>query len=344
MFKPPRLSAKDKVAIVSPSWAGPHTCPDIFELGLHNLRKYFSLNPVEYPTARISPEEGYHHPEIRAEDINNAFADPEIKAIIASIGGDDSVRILPYLDKDLILKNPKIIMGYSDSTTFLSLLNTWGLITFHGPSIMAGFAQLAYLPASFTEHIRQILFTDFSTLEYHPYSQWSEGYMDWAEISTLGQVKNLQTNTDTWHWLQGNTVASGKLFGGCIEVLEMMKGTAFWPQTGWEEKILFFETSEDMPSPTQVMYFLRNYGMQGIFNQIQGLIFGRARGYSLEQKAELDKVIVQVVAEEFHCSTIPIITNMDFGHTDPQLILPLGAEAEIDCKTQTFTLLQCPTT
>jgi len=120
-----------------------------------------------------------------------------------------------------------------------------------------------------------------------------------------------------------------------------MKSTDFWPDKDfWEGKILFFETSENKPSPEQVKWMLRNYGVQGVFEKISALLFGRPRDYSNEEKKELDENIVKVVKTEFKNKNLPIITNMDFGHTDPQWILPLGIKAEIDCNKKEFKLIE----
>ena len=78
--------------------------------------------------------------------------------------------------------------------------------------------------------------------------------------------------------------------------------------------------------------------MQGIFNKLSAILFGRARDYSAKEKQCLDKTIVDVVNGEFGCKNIPIVTNMDFGHTDPQFVLPLGVRACVDCKSKTFYL------
>ncbi|UYP48098.1 hypothetical protein NEF87_004383 [Candidatus Lokiarchaeum ossiferum] len=344
MKKPKRLKPNDKIAIISPSWGGPSIFPHVYKKGLQNIEKYFKLIPIEYPTACMNADKLYQNPKLRAEDINKAFENSEIKAIFISIGGEDSVRILPYLNKEKIINNPKIIMGYSDSSTFLTLINQWGLVTFNGPSIMAGFSQLESLPKEFINHIKTILFTNPMTYNYLPFSQWCEGYLDWAKEDNVGKTNPLKENVDQWHWVQGKGKFKGNLFGGCIEVLEFLKGTLFWPQNSWSNKILFFETSEDVPTISQIGYIIRNYGMQGIFDHISGILFGRARDYSPEKKVELDKMLKRIIAEEFNHPEIPIITNMDFGHTDPQFILPLGIEAEIDCDLKTFKLLESPTT
>jgi muramoyltetrapeptide carboxypeptidase LdcA involved in peptidoglycan recycling len=85
---------------------------------------------------------------------------------------------------------------------------------------------------------------------------------------------------------------------------------------------------------------LRNYGVQGIFDKIAALLIGRPRDYSDKEKKELDENIIKIVKTEFKNNDLPIITNMDFGHTDPQWILPLGIKAEIDCHKKEFKLIE----
>jgi muramoyltetrapeptide carboxypeptidase LdcA involved in peptidoglycan recycling len=279
------------------------------------------------------------NPAIRAKDINDAFGDPSVDAIFASVGGDDSVRILPFIATDTVLRNPKILMGFSDTATLLSYFNALGLVTFNGPSIIAGFAQAASFPVEWRDQVRAILFEGVKEIELKPFAEWSEGYPDWRDLLSLGQVSNLQKNAGR-QWLQGEGEVCGPLWGGCIEVLEFLKGTAYWPVSDfWNGKILFFETSEDIPRPLQILYFLRNYGMQGILTRIAGILFGRAFGYTDEQKFDLRHIVLKVVREEFGAS-IPIIMECDFGHTDPQWVLPLGVQARIDCARQSITLLE----
>lgn len=341
--KPARLKRGDTVAVVSLSWGGPSVFPHIFDEGLRVLKEDFGLKIKEYPTARMDADKLYKNPELRADDINKAFADKEVKAIISSIGGNDSVRILKYLDKKVIRENPKIIMGYSDASTYLSYINQLGLVTFQGPAVMAGFSQTEKLPKEFSEHVKKILFTNFDEYKYKPYKTYHEGYPEWANEENTGGLKETKEN-DGWHWLQGDSVTKGELFGGNIEVFEFFKGTDFYPKPSfWEGKILFFETSEEKPPVRNVKYMLRNYGVQGVFEKIEGLLFGRARDYSDEEKKELDETLVSIVRDEFGVSKLPIISNMDFGHTDPQFILPLGIEAKIDCNAKTFKLLESPT-
>ncbi len=340
--KPFRLKEGDTVAVLSPSKGLPSKYPEVYGLGVRNLEDKFGLKVKEYPATRADRDFLYNNPKLRAEDVNRAFEDREVMAIIASIGGDESVRILPYLNRKAIEANPKILMGFSDITTLLTFCNQLGLVVFYGPMIMAGFSQIDSLPARFADHVREMLFSSRAGYEYGPYEEYSEGYPDWSVKENLGKVKPTEKSSG-WKWLQGKSVVQGELFGGCIEVLEWMKGTEYWPEPDfWKGKILFFETSEEVPPSQHVRRWLRNYGVQGVFQKARGVLFGRARGYSDLEKKELDEAIVSVVAKEFGRPEMPIISNMDFGHTDPQFILPLGVTAEIDCKRRRFRLVESP--
>ncbi len=339
VIKSKKLHEGDTIAVVSPSWGGPSVFPHIYESGIKVLEN-LKFKIKEYPSARKDADYLYKNPEFRAKDINDAFSDKEIKAIFVSIGGDDSVRILPYLNTEIIRKNPKIIMGYSDTTTLLTYFNQLGLVTLQGPTIMAGFSQWNSLGQKFQEHVKTILFENPENYNYSAFDFYSEGYLDWNDKSNIGKVKSISKN-EGWNILQGNSKIQGQLFGGSIEVLEFMKSTKFWPNDDfWNGKILFLETSEDKPTPDQVKWMLRNYGMQGVFDKISALLIGRPRDYSEEEKKDLNEDILKVVNTEFKNSSLPIITNMDFGHTDPQWILPLGIKAEIDCNAKKFKLIE----
>lgn len=338
MIKSMRLKQGDLVGIVSSSWGGPSVFPRVYENGLKVLREW-GLKVKEFPTARADADFLRNNPQIRAKDINDAFADPNVKAIFTSIGGIDSVRILPFVNKNLIMNNPKILMGYSDTTTLHTFLSLQGLVSFYGPSIMAGFSQMVSLPVDFKSHVHEILFEPKDNYEYKPYKKYCEGYPDWAN-KEVGRVNTLKKN-DGWHWLQGNRKVQGELFGGCIEVLEMMKATDFWPSRDfWKGKIFFLETSEEKPSLHYIDHVLRNYGMLSVFDQISGFIFSRARDYSDKEKKELESKIISIIAGEFGKPNLPIVANFDVGHTDPQLVLPLGVKARIDCQNKKIELIE----
>jgi muramoyltetrapeptide carboxypeptidase LdcA involved in peptidoglycan recycling len=349
-IKPKRLTKGDTVAIVSQSSGAPKQFPHIYEKGVQNLRDFFGVKIKEYPTTRADRDFLYTHPEARAKDLNDAFLDPEVDAIFSSIGGDDSVRILPFLDFKTIRDHPKIFMGFSDATTVTTTVNSQSdLVTFNGPSIMAGFSQMKEFPESFAHHVREILFQRSKyPYVYSPFRYYSEGYPDWSNVENAGKVNQKKDNLAGWNWIQLGREAriKGLLFGGCMEVLEFIKGTKFWPginENFWDGKILFFETSEVKPQVEFVKWWLRNYGSQGILEKASAILFARPTFYSEKEKESLWKSVIDVVKVEFKRPDIPIIADMDFGHTDPRFIIPLGVEAEIDSERKSFSLAESPT-
>src|SRR5215467_6294315 len=140
-LKPQKLSPGDKIATVSLSWGGPGTFPHRYEIGKRQLQDEFNLQVVEMPNTLKEADWLARHPQARAEDLMQAFADPALKGIFSTIGGDDSIRLLPYIDLDIMRNNPKIFLGYSDTTISHLICYKAGLVSFYGPSLMAEFAE-----------------------------------------------------------------------------------------------------------------------------------------------------------------------------------------------------------
>ena len=113
LAKPRHLKPGDSIAVVSPSWGGPGTFPHRHEAGVRQLQETFGVSVVEMEHTRAPAEFVSAHPEARAADLMAAFADPSIDGIVTSIGGDDSVRLIPHLDLGVIAANPKIFLGFS---------------------------------------------------------------------------------------------------------------------------------------------------------------------------------------------------------------------------------------
>lgn len=340
-IKPRRLRPGDTIALVTPSWAGPSAYPWVYELGVQRLKDIFDINIIEYPSTRASSGSTAQTPISRAADINQAFADPKVQAIISTIGGEDSMMVLKYIDFASVAKHPKIFMGYSDTTTLLTALNLNGIVTFHGPSIMSGFAEPGTLQSTFIQHMRTFFYEDWHTLQYAPYSTWTEDLCHWDNRKLFNTPRKFHPAHE-WRGLHGSE-STGELFGGCIEVLEFLKGSAYWPTLDfWHKKILLLETSEEVPDIKAVRRILRSYGVQEIFTKISGILFGRARGYTDDQKDELDAMIVDVVTKEFDATHVSIMTDLDFGHTDPQIILPLGCSATMNPIKGTLTINESP--
>jgi muramoyltetrapeptide carboxypeptidase LdcA involved in peptidoglycan recycling len=312
-------------------------------MGLLELRERFGFEVVEMPHTLADAQWLWRNPQARADDINAAFADTSIDGIIATIGGNDSVRILPYLDSSVITNNPKVFMGYSDSTTLHIYALLHGLQTFYGPSVMAGIAENGGTFTYAESWIRRTLMSSAPAGELTPTSEWTDQFVPWEDANRVVRRRSMVPNQG-WQWLQGTKQAEGHLLGGCLDVLEFLKGTTWWPpQQIWEGAAFYWETSEDAPDPRLVGYWLRNYGMLGILDNISAMLVGRPAGYSDELHAQLRLVIQRIVADEFGRPDLPIVINLDFGHTDPQMVLPNGGKVVVDPVSRTIALPEAAT-
>src|SRR4051794_35839221 len=130
LLHPPKAAPGDKVAVLSPSFAAPAVAPAVHEQALRRLREVTGLVPVEYPTTRLLGASAAD----RAADLNAAFGDPQIRAVLATIGGEDQITVVSHLDADAVRADPKPFLGYSDNTNILNWLWTNGITGFHGGS------------------------------------------------------------------------------------------------------------------------------------------------------------------------------------------------------------------
>ena len=338
LIKPQRLQAGDKIATVSLSWGGAGDSDLLwrYNLGKKRLEEQFGLEVIEMPNTLKGSDYLYKHPEKRAEDLMAAFSDTSIKAIFSCIGGDESIRILPYIDFEVIRNNPKIFIGYSDSTITHFMCLKANLSSFYGASVLAEFGENIKIFDYTAYWIDKVLFNAIPIGSIPASTEWTGERIEWLE-----ENKSLEKNrikNEGYEFLQGQGVVKGPLIGGCIEVMEMMKGTLLWPSIDkFEDSILFLETSEEMPDPNYIEYWLRNYASQGILQKLKAIIFGKP--YQEKHYQEY-KISIMKIIEELDLLELPIIYNMTFGHNEPMTCLPYGALAEIDCDNKTFSILE----
>lgn len=344
MIKPKRLRRGDKVAIVSLSWGGLGDDSFIhkYHIAKERLEIDFGLEVICMPHALKGSEFVANHPELRAKDLMDAFSDHSISAIFCAIGGDDTIRILPYIDLTIIKDNPKIFMGYSDSTVNHLMMYKAGLVSFYGPSIMCEFGEYVKMFDYTQKAVRDILFGEWEQYKLLPSEEWTDDYIHWQE-SNINTPHTMKKDVHGYEVISGKGLARGHLLGGCIDVFMMAIGTTIWPTLEeWRDAILFIETSEDKPSPDFIKWTFRNLAAQGILKVIKGIIVGKPQGETYYE--EYKNSIIQVVVNEEHLDHLPVFYNVNFGHAKPIGIIPYGITAELDCQHKTIIFLECPTT
>lgn len=342
LIKPKKLKKGDKVAAISLSFGAPALFPKRFQTGCSQFTEAFGVDVVPTKNALRDPEFLSANPQARADDIIEALEDSSISGIICNIGGEDSIRVNPLVDPYIIKEHPKIFLGYSDATTTHLWFLKAGVVSFYGPTIMAGFAENGGLPTYLSNSIERNLFQTDSIGIIMPNTEgWTTEFLDWREPKNQSIKRKLNPSSGPMV-LQGHGIIKGHLIGGCVEVLEMLRGTDHWPEKNWfDGAILFLETAEPEFLPMYFARAIRSYGVMGILHQISAIILGRPGGnLPIEKFQHYYDSLLKIVTNEFGLKELPIIANLDFGHTDPIATLPYGLDAELNCSDGILNILE----
>lgn len=340
MKKPKHLERGDKVAIVSLSrgMMGEEDFIHKYFLAKERLEKDYGLIVVTMKNALKGIDYLYCHPEARAQDLMEAFADDEIKAVFNAIGGDDTIRLLPYIDFDILRNHPKIFTGFSDTTTNHFMMYKAGLVSYYGLSVMNNWSEYGEINEYTREAIDKTLFHPIDTMNIlcSEFCSYDEDKIWWDE-KHINEYTPRYENTG-YVLLQGKGKVVGNLLGGCIDVFAELLGTSLWPSLKeWKDKILLIETSESNMSEEVLSWFLRNLHAQGILHVINGIIVGKPPFRDKEESYK--DVYRQVIGFEAGLSDLPILYNVNVGHAYPIGVFALGLPYEIDCEKKTLRLL-----
>jgi muramoyltetrapeptide carboxypeptidase LdcA involved in peptidoglycan recycling len=344
LIKPAKLKVGDTIAAVTLSWGGAGKFPYRYKIGKERLESEFGIKVV--PTKHALRDEAWirNNPQARAADLMDAFLDSHIKGIIANVGGDDSLRMLPYIDFDVIRCNPKVFLGFSDTTVTHFMCLKAGLSSFYGPMLMTAFAENIQMHAYSRLGVQKTLFSNKALGQVPQNAEgWTADHLDWETPENQLIQRQLKPSTG-WKFV-GNTqqMCQGRLIGGCVEGLQFILATGLWPQPQvWEHSILFLEIAEQRMRPVDVARFMRNLAAQGILEKVSGVLFSRPGEQHTIEEAQLvayEDALLQVFAE-YQLPQVPIVTRMDFGHTDPMWTLPYGALTEINPMQKTVSILE----
>jgi len=312
-IRPKRLAAGDTVALVSPANATFNTVD--LEIATESLTALgFKVRKSEHMMERHGYLAG--EDKARAEDINKAFADKSVAAVHAIRGGWGSARVLPYLDYDVIKRNPKVLLGYSDITALhMAIHGKTGLITFHGP---IGLGRWDAWSVDYYKRVlvggERVTFTNKQGL---------------SDRNSLTQTEfRVQTITPG--------KARGRLLGGNLTVLTTILGSPYLPD--WDGAILFCEdVGEDYYRIDRMMTQLK---LTGILSKIRGFIFGGCSECGPGNGNFGALTLEEIFNDHIKPLGIPAWQGAMIGHAQPQWTLPVGAEVEVDASTGTIALVE----
>lgn len=301
ILKPQRLKVGDSVGLISPASSVDREDIEFFtetlaQLGLKVKLGVHILDQYGYLAGKDAD---------RAADVNAMFADSSVQALLTMRGGWGCNRILPLLDYELIRRNPKILMGYSDITSLLLAIYAHsGVVTFHGPVGISTWNQFS------VGYVQRILFN--------------------GELMTLRNSPNTPVGTIT----PGK--ARGRLVGGNLSVLAAMVGSSYLPD--WNQTILFVEeTGEDVYRVDRLLTQLK---LAGILEQLAGFIFAQCTKCSAGEGNEPSLTLQQVLSDYIKPLGIPAWYGSMIGHIPDKFTVPVGVEVEINAGQGTIQMLE----
>jgi muramoyltetrapeptide carboxypeptidase LdcA involved in peptidoglycan recycling len=336
LVHPPKASTGDKVAVVSPGFAAPAVAPAVHEQALSRIREVLGLVPVEYPTTRRLDAT----PEDRAADLDAAFGDPEVRAVLATIGGDDQITVIPHLDADLVRADPKPFLGYSDNTNLLNWLWTQGVAAFHGGSTQV---QIGAGPGLDDVHLRSLraALLDGGRLEITEPGESEDFGVDWQDPGSLTSYGDREP-TEAWTWAGPERSVTGRTWGGCIEIIQWALTAGRFPAdpSVLDGAVLLLESSEDLIPASEFGYITRSLGERGLLAQVDAVVVARAASSALDDRrspehrarhrAEQRDAVLETVGR--YNPDAVVVVGVPFGHTRPQWILPYGGTMTVDSR------------
>lgn len=319
-----------------------------FEIGLKRLAAY-GLDVKILPNAAKGLSYLQDHPEKRAEDLLSAFKDPSLDMILCAIGGDDTYRLLPYLFEHDELKNAvsdKIFLGFSDSTVNHFMLHKVGLKTFYGQSFISDICELGPTMLPYSEHYFSQLIKTGTIDRITPSPLWYEIRTDYSPASV--GILPVSHPDRGFVLLQGKSVFSGKILGGCLDTLYdffdperysdmpvLCKKYKLFPSADeWKGHILLLETSEERMSLQKYEKALSYLKSAGVFDSVNGVLVGKPENrFNEEGYFEILKKVIDNPA-------LPVVCNINIGHANPRCIIPFGVEMTVDCDKQVITSIK----
>ncbi|MCB2299039.1 S66 family peptidase [Clostridium tagluense] len=323
-----KLKKGDLIGIFSPSSPITYTCPKRFE----RSKKYLENKGFKIVEGKLTGKCDFYRSgsiKERADELNSLIRNPNIKCIMATIGGMNSNSILPYIDYEAFKRNPKIIIGYSDVTAILlGIYAKTGINTYYGPALVASFGELSPFVDWTYNYFKEITVDEIKfpyDLEIPEY--WTDECINWET-----QDRSKEKRENQWITVYGGAV-KGRVIGGNLNTIQGIWGSEYMPAIE-EGDILFIEDSlKDAATIERSFSFLE---VNGIFDKISGIILGK---HELFDDLKTGRKPYEILLEVLGDRKIPFIADFDCCHTHPMMTLPIGSEIELDATNKKVTII-----
>ena len=334
LLHPVKARPGDRIAVLSPSFAAAGAFPAVHEQAMRRLAAVTGLVPVEYPTTRQVGAS----PQARAADINAAFADPSVRGILAVLGGEDQITVIPHLDADLARRDPKPFLGTSDNTNLHQWLWANGVASFYGGSSQVHLGAGPHVDEIHARSLRAALI-DGGTLEITDPGESEDFGVDWADPRALSSFGSREP-TAPWDWYGPARSVTGPTWGGCLEAIQWVLTAGRFPVTpdALSGAVLVLETSEELLPAREVGWIVRSLGERGILAAADAILLARPPVSDFTRRPAPDErdrlraaqrdVVVDLITRYNDAAVVCV--GIPFGHTRPQWIIPHGGQVTVD--------------
>lgn len=333
---PPPVTTGDEVAVLAPS---SQISQKAVDTATNRLTERYDLSPVIYPSVKAEERPS---PKERADELHRAFESDQT-AVFPVTGGYDQMRLLRHLKLDRLRSNPTRFFGISDNTHLHLALSAAGVVSYYGCQFVPGLAWDPELPDFTRRYLRRALFEE-TVGQIKPSRQWTDDHYD------IDSERPREWNHNPgWEWdTPERKTINGTVWGGCCIVLEhILAIDQFVPDPeDMGEYVLAVESSGLVPDTYYVKSVLRCLGERQLLESAQALLVGRPRmkkhGSNGERAEPIykkqQKDAIREVCQEYNPEA-PILFNLDFGHTDPQIPIPIGGTVRLNPKDRSVAFV-----
>ena len=326
MFSP--LIPGDKIGIFSPSDPATATAKARYIRG----KAFLESKGYQIIEGALTSKQDYYRsgtPKERAEEFNQLLRDPSIKMIMSTIGGTNSNSLLPYMDYEAFKNDPKMIIGYSDTTAILlALYAKTNIPTFYGPALIPSFGEFAPLVDETYRYFEQYFCNTQVPYTIPKTAFWSDEMINWLEYE---RPKTLYKN----EWVgKYDGIAEGRLIGGNNNTMYGFIGTSYFPEIKHGDILLIEDSLKDASIVEKNFAMLK---LHGVFDKVSGILLGKHELFDDEGSG---KQPIDLLLEQLDGKQIPILADIDCAHTHPMFPIAIGKTIRMNTIEKSITCVE----
>ncbi|PEY34544.1 LD-carboxypeptidase [Bacillus cereus] len=323
------LKKGDTIGIYSPSSPVTYTSPKRFS----RAKKYLQDKGFRILEGHLTGKQDFYRSgsiQERAEELNALIKNPDVTCIMSTIGGMNSNSLLPYIDYEAFKENPKIMVGYSDTTALLlGIYAKTGITTFYGPALVPSFGEFEpFVDFTYTYFKEALMDNQDVPYKLNIPLFWTDEFINWEE-----KTKEKELRKNEWICVNGGKT-TGRLMGGNLNTLQGIWGSPFMPDIK-EGDILFIEDSSKDAATIERSFSLLK--INGVFDKVSGIILGKHEQFN---DCSTNRKPYEILLEVLKDRKLPFLADFDCCHTHPMITMPIGAQVELDATNKRVSIIE----